>query len=59
MINPTLKKRAKSAVKVGSPQRDDREKPAVTQKFSSYVEKRRREMETKKQAEQDKVQGDI
>jgi len=50
MINPTLKKKARS-VATHSPQRDDREKPAVTHKFSSYVEKRRREMETKKQAE--------
>jgi hypothetical protein len=48
MINPTLKKKARSVVSAHSPQRDDREKPAVTHKFSSYVEKRRKEMETKK-----------
>ena len=59
MINPTLKKRAKSAANLHSPQRDDREKPAVTHKFSSYVDKRRREMETKKQAEHEKAQADM
>jgi hypothetical protein len=39
MINPTLKKTAKSvAKKTVSPQgRDDRENPANTAKFSAYV----------------------
>jgi hypothetical protein len=59
MINPTLKKRARSAVTLHSPKRDEKEKPAVTHKFSSYVDKRRSEMESKKQAEQEKLQGEI
>lgn len=33
-------------------EREIKEKPAITTKFSAYVEKRRKEMESKKQAEE-------
>ncbi len=67
MIYPTLKKvRARSAASLHkggehSPQgeRDTRENPAVTTKFSAYVETRRKKMESKKQVEQAKFQEDV
>lgn len=45
LINPTLKKiRAHSAAEQPSPtkERDDRENPAITSKFSAYVTQRRK-----------------
>ncbi len=66
MINPTLKKsaRAKSHTQSGySPvhagERDEKEKPAITHKFSAYVEKRRKDMESKKNAEEVKFQDEV
>lgn len=61
LINPTLKKiRAHSAATLShsSPkkngERDGRENPAITSKFSSYVTQRRKKQEAKKQEEQTK-----
>jgi hypothetical protein len=58
MINPTLKKRSHSTVHGGlSPKqavRDNRENPALTSKFSAYVEQRRRHQESKKISEESK-----
>jgi hypothetical protein len=63
MINPTLKPRSKSALygKSHSPvkARDARENPAITSKFSAYVQKRRADMEGKKQVEEEKFQEDV
>ncbi len=65
MINPTIKKvRARSAMAENrdlSPvgERDSRENPAVTAKFSAYVETRRQKMEGKKNVEQAKFQEEV
>ena len=61
LINPTLKKLAKSVGRrAASPQeRDDRENPANTAKFSAYVDQRRRKQEGKKNAEEQKYQDDM
>ena len=61
LINPTLKKLAKSVGRRdASPQeRDDRENPANTAKFSAYVDQRRRKQESKKNAEEQKYQDDM
>ena len=66
MINPTLRKlRSHSAAtlsqhspsKVGD--RDDRENPAITSKFSAYVTQRRKKQEDKKSLEQSKFQEEV
>ena len=60
MINPTIKMAgARSAMAENrdlSPvgERDSRENPAVTAKYSAYVETRRQKMEGKKNVEQAK-----
>jgi hypothetical protein len=67
MINPTLKKiRAHSAAAIHgagstSPikERDDRENPAITSKFSAYVTQRRKKQESKKLEEQTKFQDEV
>ena len=69
MINPTLKKvaRAKSMTKLNNTaggsaieqERDSRENPANTAKFSAYVAQRRKIMESKKNSEESKYQDDI
>lgn len=69
MINPTLKKvaRAKSMTKLNNTaggsaieqERDSRENPANTAKFSAYVDQRRKIMEAKKNSEESKYQDDI
>lgn len=61
MINPTMKKRARSSLNGKVPlspskQRDNRENPALTSKFSAYVEQRRRNQESKKTSEECKNQ---
>lgn len=65
MINPTIK-RAQSALARGgnkdlSPvqERDSKENPANTAKFSAYVETRRQKMEDKKNKEQAKFQEEV
>ncbi len=40
-------------------ERDSRENPAVTAKFSAYVETRRQKMEGKKNVEQAKFQEEV
>ena len=48
MINPTVKKETKKKYKSVSPLREAaKENPATTKKFVAYVDKRRKEMETK------------
>jgi Uncharacterised protein family UPF0564 len=61
LINPTLKKlRSHSAAaQCHSPQRDDRENPAITSKFSAYVTQRRKKQEDKKTQEQAKFQEEV
>ena len=67
LINPTLKKiRAHSAAAINgagstSPtkERDDRENPAITSKFSAYVTQRRKKQESKKLEEQVKFQDEV
>jgi len=64
LINPTLKKiRAHSAATITqqSPtkERDDRENPAITSKFSAYVTQRRKKQESKKLEEQVKFQDEV
>lgn len=61
LINPTLKKiRAHSAAETSpTKERDDRENPAITSKFSAYVTQRRKKQESKKQEEQAKFQDEV
>lgn len=51
-INPTLKQKRRIAKTCSPGERDVKENPAMTIKFNSYVEMRRREMETKKMNEE-------
>ena len=58
MINPTAKKNYKRMRSV-SPTATLKENPATTKKFNAYVDKRRREMEEKKQKEEMKFQDEV
>ena len=60
LINPTLKQhRARSKGSPSAGERDNRENPANTAKFSAYVDKRRKQMESKKNSEEAKFQEEV